>query len=232
MSSTFLKLTPSYHSKFKLKKRRRRIRKTDYNKRIKLIKQDKKKFENNKTRLVVRFSKKNLSLQMVKTSIDGDFILVSSYLKDLSKLDYKNINNSHPFSYLLGYYLGKKFIKKLKTYCKKNTNKNLDRVSAILDIGMRKSTVGNKLFAAMKGSVDSGIYIPHNFEKIFRSKNNETQPNDLFDERSKGIHIIKYIDLLKKEDEDKFKKQFPKIYSSKSSLNLIKKNYLISNKLY
>mmetsp|Transcript_51310 Transcript_51310/g.160219 ORF Transcript_51310/g.160219 Transcript_51310/m.160219 type:complete len:200 (-) Transcript_51310:703-1302(-) len=197
---------------------------------MKLIRQDKKKFENKKKRIIIRFSKRNLSLQMVNSNVDGDFILLSSYLKNLSKLEYKNLTNNYPFSYLLGYYFGKDLIEKVKqseTYNKKNYS---SKITAIIDIGLKRATIGNKSFASMKGSVDSGINIPHNYNKIFKVKNNEIDSKELFNERSKGIHIIKYIDLLKNEDEEKLKKQFSNIFLSRDSLSTIKKNYLIKNK--
>ena len=40
---------------------------------------------------------------------------------------------------------------------------------ACLDIGLSRATIGNRVFGAMKGACDAGIYIPHtgNFKWIF-----------------------------------------------------------------
>merc|ERR1712228_224504 len=57
---------------------------------------------------------------------------------------------------------------------------------AYLDVGLVRTTTGNRVFGAMKGACDGGLYIPHN-EKRFPG------------------HRIE-----KKEDPDAFKRQFSK----------------------
>jgi large subunit ribosomal protein L18 len=52
---------------------------------------------------------------------------------------------------------------------------------AVLDIGLAASTPGNRVFAALKGMVDGGLWVPHS-EEIFPS-----------DERLAGEHIDKSI---------------------------------------
>jgi len=52
---------------------------------------------------------------------------------------------------------------------------------AVLDIGLAASTPGNRVFAALKGMVDGGLWVPHS-EDIFPS-----------DERLAGEHIDKSI---------------------------------------
>jgi len=37
---------------------------------------------------------------------------------------------------------------------------------AYLDVGLVRTTTGNRVFGAMKGAVDGGIYVPHNNKRF------------------------------------------------------------------
>jgi large subunit ribosomal protein L5e len=97
--------------------------------------------------------------------------------------------------------------------------------TAFLDLGLVRATVGNRAFAALKGAVDGGIHIPHS-DKIFpkvKAEGKETKGakkedkapaktasgNPLRD-RIFGVHVQNYIDKLKKENSDAYKRQFSK----------------------
>merc|ERR1712137_1051814 len=36
---------------------------------------------------------------------------------------------------------------------------------AILDVGLYRTTVGAKIFSALKGAVDGGLYVPHSIKR-------------------------------------------------------------------
>jgi len=101
---------------------------------------------------------------------------------------------------------------------------------AYLDVGLVRTTTGNRVFGAMKGACDGGLYIPHN-EKRFpgytverieeetgrKKKKEEATPkkrenfdSDKHRQHIFGIHVQNYFDSLKKEDPDTFKVQFSK----------------------
>lgn len=90
-----------------------------------------------------------------------------------------------------------------------------------MDVGLYRTTTGNKVFGALKGAVDGGIYIPHN-EKRFpgfkvikaaaatgkkgKQTNEKAKKQTEFDpkvlrEHIFGVHIQKYMDDLKKKDK-------------------------------
>lgn len=54
----------AYFSRFQVKYKRRRAGKTDYRARLRLVKQDKNKYNTHKHRLVVRFSSKDITCQI------------------------------------------------------------------------------------------------------------------------------------------------------------------------
>lgn len=37
---------------------------------------------------------------------------------------------------------------------------------ALLDVGLTRTTTGNRVFGAMKGAVDGGVHIPHNTKRF------------------------------------------------------------------
>jgi len=37
---------------------------------------------------------------------------------------------------------------------------------AILDVGLTYTTVGNRIFGALKGATDGGLYVPHNTKRF------------------------------------------------------------------
>ena len=73
--------------------------------------------------------------------------------------------------------------------------KNIKKV--VFDLGLQIPIKGGRLFAALKGVVDSGLEIRHNEEAL---------PSD---ERVAGKHIAEYASKLK-ADQQKYAKQFSK----------------------
>ena len=124
--------------------RRRQSGQTDYHRRLKLLR-------GRKPRAVVRISNTRVTCQMVNWSAGGDMVVASVTGSDLTKkydwpADFSQ--KSVPACYLAGFALGKEAISKGCT-------------EAVLDIGLAGSTVGGRVFSALKGMIDAGMEIPH-----------------------------------------------------------------------
>ncbi|KYK26443.1 50S ribosomal protein L18 [Thermoplasmatales archaeon SG8-52-1] len=133
--------------RFSVKPRRRREGKTDYRKRLKLLR-------SKKVRMVVRKSIKNTQIQFVEYKEDGDNILISAKSDELiKKFNWKFSTSSTPAAYLTGVLAGKRA-----------KDKGIDE--CILDIGRHPPITGSKIFATIKGVIDAGIKCPYNEEKI------------------------------------------------------------------
>jgi len=160
------KLTSLIHLK------RRRKKKTNYKKRLALLKSE-------KARLVIRKSLSNISVQLINFDVNGDQTIVSASSTELKKLGWIKTGNI-PAAYLTGLLVGKKA-----------KDKKIEE--AVLDLGLQTSTKGSRLYAALKGVLDSGINIPHS-ESIL--------PND---DRIRGKHIseeiVKQFEDVKKKIE-------------------------------
>ncbi len=122
--------------------RRKRKKKTDYKKRLALIK-------SKKLRLVIRPSTKNIRMQIVKYMEDGDRVLAHATSMELKKLGWEYSGGNIPAAYLTGFLLGRKAI-------------NAGYKDAIVDMGFSVSHAGNRVYAALKGAIDAGMDIPHN----------------------------------------------------------------------
>ena len=124
-------------------KRRRRKGKTDYLKRIKLLKSE-------TPRIVFRRTNKYILSQYVVSKESQDKIEMGISSKKLMEHgwpeEFRGSLKSIPASYLLGLLIGRNIIKKkLKT--------------PILDFGMLRTIHKNRIYAFLKGLTDSGIKI-------------------------------------------------------------------------
>merc|ERR1712137_514492 len=77
-------------------------------------------------------------------------------------------------------------------------------MGAILDIGIKRPTVGNRVFAVMKGACDAGVYVPHNvkkfpgFEKLEDKKT--TYNAEVHRDRIFGCHIDEKMERSSQEE--------------------------------
>ena len=155
--------------------RRKREGKTDYRNRARLL-------LNNKPRVIIRISLKNIVVQVAEYKEDGDKMFASADSKELEKkFGWKAGRNNIPAAYLTGYLLGKKAVK-------------AGVKEAILDIGLEKSVKKGKIYSALKGVLDAGLKVPCS--------------NDIFpsEDSIKGIHITNYAKKL--SQEGKYEKIF------------------------
>lgn len=121
--------------------RRRREGKTDYRKRLALIK-------SGKARAVVRKTLGKTIVQIIEYDQVGDKVLATAISPDLVSHGWSHPLGNTPASYLTGLLAGRRAIKKGIT-------------EAVLDIGLTVPVKGSKAFAALKGLVDAGMDIPH-----------------------------------------------------------------------
>jgi len=133
------------------KKYKRRVhKKTNYNKRLGLLK-------SGKPRLVARLSNMFINLQYVLHSDNNEISKINLISKTIKKYGWEGSCKSIPACYLTGYLFG-------KTVAKEKLSKDL-----IFDIGLHKSQNGGRLFGALKGAVDAGLTLNVN-EEIYPSQ--------------------------------------------------------------
>lgn len=157
---------------------KRRLRqKTDYRKRLGLLK-------SGKTRLVVRRSLDNIGVQFISFATKGDNTKAACFSKELKKegFDWKFGCGNVPAAYLTGFLAGVR--------AKKN---NISE--AVLDSGLQTSTKGSRIYAAVKGVIDAGVNV---------NVSQDVLPKD---ERISGKHINGDIEKNFAETKQKILKQ-------------------------
>jgi len=79
----------------------------------------------------------------------------------------------------------------------------------LLDVGLTRTTTGSRVFAAMKGAVDGGLYVPHNPKRFPADKTakGKFSPKQLR-KYIYGGHIADYMTLLKEKNPEKYKSLF------------------------
>ena len=161
---------PKFGPRYKMPLKRRRKLKTNYKKRLKLL-------LSGKPRLVVRKTNRYIIAQIVESKEAKDFTKIGITSRILKKFKWNYSFKNLPACYLTGLIIGKLALK--------NGIKE-----AILDIGLHKSTKGNRIYAVLKGALDAGLNIPHSKEVL---------PSE---DRIRGEHIANYLEKFKNLPQD------------------------------
>lgn len=136
------KIGPRYRVQF----RRKREGKTDYRRRLRLIR-------SRKPRLLTRVSLKHVMAQVVQATPIGDMTLASAHSGQLAKFGWKGHTSNIPAAYLVGLLCGYRAV-------------NAGVKECALDIGAHNPTIQTKVFTVLKGALDAGLQIPHKAEVL------------------------------------------------------------------
>lgn len=236
--------TTAYFSRYQVKYRRRREGKTDYQARRRLIQQDKNKYESKKYRLCVRRTNTKIIVQIIYATIQGDRVLCQADSKELKRFGLEAGLTNYAASYATGLLVARRLLSDLGMadiykgveaadgeffdVYEKGINEDRRPFRALLDVGLVRTTTGNRVFGALKGAVDGGLHVPHNTKRfpgyhlekkeattgkrgkavVEKGKASGTYNAKEHRDHIFGAHVQTYYDLLKKENKDRFKKQF------------------------
>merc|ERR1711998_421154 len=82
---------------------------------------------------------------------------------------------------------------------------------ALLDVGLKPTTLGSKIFSAMKGAFDGGLEIPHSNKKFYGYDADEKEYDaEAHKERILGGHIQTYMEALQEEEPEEYEAKFAK----------------------
>jgi large subunit ribosomal protein L5e len=196
----------TYSKRFQVKFRRRRIGKTDYYQRKRLILQRKNKYNTPKWRFVVRRTNQRIICQVVWSTLKGDKVKAYADSFELKKYGITAGLTNYAAAYATGLLTARRLLTILDEENKKRDIKtslaetfNLVKeatgedtniaeladkkgietrpFTCYLDLGLVRATKGNRVFAAMKGALDGGINIPHK-DTIFPGFGEEKDAKD------------------------------------------------------
>jgi len=216
----------AYYMRYQVKFRRRRAGKTDYQQRRGLVIQDKNKYNAKKYRLVVRIGNKNVTCQIMYSTIKGDVCMEAAYSNELPGFGCKVGLTNYAACYATGLLIARRMLTKLKladTY-----QGNTDEINGeyymieesedeeasrpfrcYLDVGLARTSTGANLFGCLKGAVDGGLQIPHDdkrfpgFDTEEKSLDAETHAKYIF-----GGHVGDYMEELEEDDTTEFQRKF------------------------
>lgn len=212
----------AYFKRYQVKYKRRREGKTDYRARIRLINQDKNKYNTPKYRFVVRFTNKDITAQIISASIAGDIVLASAYAHELPRYGLEVGLTNYAAAYCTGLLLARRVLKMLEMDAEYEGNveatgedysveptENRRPFRALLDVGLVKTTTGNRVFGALKGSLDGGLDIPHS-EKRFAgfSKDSKQLDAEVHRKYIYGGHVAAYMRTLMEDEPEKYQSHF------------------------
>merc|ERR1719353_328081 len=174
----------AYFKRFQTKYKRRREGKTDYYARKRLVAQSKNKFATPKYRFVVRFTNKDIICQVMSSKIKGDICHAAAYAHELPRYGLKVGLTNYSAAYCVGLLCARRLLTKYGladkfegteevtaefedcfVHAEDDDEDGPSAFHALLDVGLKRTTLGSKIFAAMKGAFDGGLEIPHNKKK-------------------------------------------------------------------
>jgi large subunit ribosomal protein L5e len=231
----------AYSSRYQTKWRRRREGKTDYYARRRLIFQEKDKYESRKYRFCVRRTNRRINTQVIHATLVGDKVIAAANSTELRKYGLEAGLTNYAAAYCTGLLCARRLLSDKNLAAMYEGNKKVDGsyftvadniqdkrpFKAHLDVGLVRTTTGNRVFGAMKGASDGGLHIPHK-EKRFPGSHvskaeivtnkrgkvvDQEKSKQTFDPKEHrdhifGGHVETYYNKLKKENPQKFNKQF------------------------
>ncbi|KAH9826014.1 60S ribosomal protein L5 [Teratosphaeria destructans] len=226
MPFTKLVKNSAYFSRYQVKYKRRRAGKTDYYARKRLVTQAKNKYNAPKYRLVVRFTNKDIICQIVTSEITGDKVFVAAYGHELKRYGITHGLTNWAAAYCVGLLIARRALSKLDiadqftgveepdgefklTEPAEVDGEERRPFKVFLDVGLTRTSTGARVFGAMKGASDGGLYVPHS-EKRFPGYDIESKELDAETLRKYifGGHVAEYMETLADDDEERYKSQF------------------------
>jgi large subunit ribosomal protein L5e len=178
--------------------------------------------------MVVRFTNRDIITQIVHAEITGDKVLASAYSHELKRYGINHGLTNWAAAYATGLLLARRTLKKLGldedfqgveeadgeynlTEAVETDEGTRRPFKVFLDVGLTRTSTGARVFGAMKGASDGGLFIPHS-EKRFPGFDIETEELDAETLRKYIFagHVAEYMETLADDDEERYQSQFQK----------------------
>jgi len=224
----------SYFKRYQVQKRRRREGKTDFQARRKMIRQDKNKYNNKKYRLIVRFTNRKVICQVAYATIAGDKVVCQATSTELTKYGVPVGHKNYAAAYCTGLLVARRTLKKFgqdgmikgkeeingEEYHIEEEETDQRPFKVILDVGIRRTCVGARMWGALKGAADGGLHVPHsakNFPGFKPAEEKGADPEydaEAHKDKIFGVNVKEYMEMLQEEDPTKYEAHFSKFLAS------------------
>lgn len=224
--------TPAFFKRYQVPKRRRRTGQTDFAARRVMIHQDKNKYNAKKYRLVVRITNRKVICQVVYATIVGDRTVCQASSTDLEKYGIPVGHKNYAACYATGLLVARRCLKLMgmdedfkgkeevdgeEFHVEEEDNEAERRpFKVILDVGIRQTCVGARIWGALKGAADGGLHVPHKIKNFpgYTPPENRGEDHQYAAEDHKakifGDHVREYMESMAEEDSTKYEAHFAK----------------------
>jgi len=240
----------SYFKRYQVQKRRRRQGKTDFQARRKMIRQDKNKYNNKKYRLIVRFSNTKVICQVAYATIAGDRVVCQATSSELTKYGVPVGHKNYAAAYCTGLLIARRTLKKFgqdatikgaaetngEEYHVEEEENDQRPFKCILDVGIRRTCQGARMWGALKGAADGGLHVPHsakNFPGFKPAEEKGADPEydaEAHKDKIFGDNVKEYMEMLQEEDPTKYEAHFSKFLSNGIEPEKIEEMYASAHK--
>ena len=184
--------------------------------------------------MVVRFSNRFVLVQVIYAEISGDKVLCSASSRELPRYGLNQGLKNYSAAYCTGLLCARRLLKKIglddvysgveepkgevittkgengRTYFVEELDEDGKKpFRCLLDVGIKNTTTGSRVFGAMKGASDGGLDIPHSHKRFpGYSRDTKTYDAEMHKGRIMGEHIADYMREMEEDDEENYKKHF------------------------
>jgi large subunit ribosomal protein L5e len=224
--------TPAFFKRYQVPKRRRRSGQTDFAARRVMIHQDKNKYNAKKYRLIVRLTNTKVICQVAYATIIGDFTVCQANSGELEKFGIPVGLKNYAACYATGLLAARRCLKIMGMDEDFKGKEEIDGeefhvedeeteaekrpFKVILDVGIRRTCVGARIWGALKGAADGGLHVPHKIKNFPGYEGAENKGDEAKYEaeahKSKifGEHVKEYMETMSEEDSTKYEAHFAK----------------------
>jgi large subunit ribosomal protein L5e len=213
-----------------------------------LITQAKNKYSARKHRLVVRFTNRDIITQIVYSEITGDKVIASAYAHELKRYGIEHGLTNWSAAYATGLLLARRLLKKLEldetfegveeadgeytlTEAAETDDGTRRPFKVFLDVGLVRTSTGARVFGALKGASDGGLFVPHSENRFpgFDIESEELDAETLRKYITAG-HVAEYMEGLADDDEERYKSQFSQYIDDEIDAGDLEDLYLEAHK--
>ncbi|KAI3966605.1 hypothetical protein MKX01_011403 [Papaver californicum] len=179
-----------------------------------------------KYRFVVRFTNKDIIAQIISATITGDLVMCAAYAHELPRYGLEVGLTNYAAAYCTGLLLARRVLKKLEMDAEYEGNveatgedysvepgESRRPFRALLDVGLLRTTTGNRIFGALKGALDGGLDIPHSEKRFAGYTKGDGKKDSVLDAEIHrkyifGGHVGTYMRSLMEDEPEKFQTHF------------------------
>lgn len=170
----------------------------------------------------MRFTNKDITAQIISASIAGDMVLAAAYSHELPHYGLEVGLTNYAAAYCTGLLLARRVLKMLEM--DEEYQGNVEATGedfsveptetrrpfrALLDVGLVRTTTGNRVFGALKGALDGGLDIPHSDKRFAGfSRDGKQLDADVHRKYIFGGHVAAYMTTLMEDEPEKYQSHF------------------------